>query len=56
MIADELHDGALVLLSPVESIGPYGYWLDIAPSFAGSDSVQAFAEWLRSEGAKAAQP
>ena len=55
MIADELDDGALVKLSPVESTGPYGYWLDIAPSHAGSDSVQAFAEWLRAEGAKAAQ-
>ncbi|SAK53118.1 LysR family transcriptional regulator [Caballeronia temeraria] len=56
MIADELHDGSLVLLSPVESTGPYGYWLDIAPSLAASDCVQAFAEWLRGEGAKAAQP
>ncbi|SAL46672.1 LysR family transcriptional regulator [Caballeronia peredens] len=56
MIADELHDGALVQLSPVESTGPYGYWLDIASSHAGEDSVQAFAEWLRGEGAKAVQP
>ncbi len=56
MIADELHHGALVLLSPVELTGPYGYWLDIAPSFASADSVQAFAEWLRAEGAKGAQP
>ncbi|BAN27019.1 LysR substrate-binding domain-containing protein [Caballeronia insecticola] len=56
MIADELHDGALAQLSPVESTGPYGYWLDIAGSHAGEDSVQAFAEWLRGEGAKAAQP
>ncbi|MDR5748454.1 LysR substrate-binding domain-containing protein [Caballeronia sp. LZ029] len=55
MIVDDLHDGALVQLSPVESSGPYGYWLDIAPSHAGLDSVQAFAEWLRGEGAKAAQ-
>ena len=45
---------SLVLLSPVESTGPYGYWLDIAPSFASADRVQAFAEWLRGEGAKAA--
>jgi LysR family transcriptional regulator, glycine cleavage system transcriptional activator len=54
MIADELHDGSLMPLSPVESAGPYGYWLDIAPAHAGLDSVQAFAEWLRGEGAKAA--
>lgn len=55
MIADELHDGSLVLLSPVESTGPYGYWLDIAPSHAALDYVQAFADFLRGEGAKAAQ-
>jgi LysR family transcriptional regulator, glycine cleavage system transcriptional activator len=53
MIADELDDGSLVRLSPVESSGPYGYWLDIAPGHAGEDWVLAFAEWLRGEGARA---
>ncbi|MDR5827352.1 LysR substrate-binding domain-containing protein [Caballeronia sp. LP006] len=59
MIADELHDGTLAQLSPAESTGPYGYWLDIGPSAAAQDHVQAFAEWLRGEGvtnANAAQP
>jgi LysR family transcriptional regulator, glycine cleavage system transcriptional activator len=52
MIADELRDGTLVTLSPVESSGPYGYWLDIAAGHAGEDDVQVFAEWLRGEGAR----
>ncbi|MDR5759433.1 LysR substrate-binding domain-containing protein [Caballeronia sp. LZ035] len=56
MIVSDLREGALVQLSPVESAGPYGYWLDLAPSHADSDSVQAFAEWLRGEGTTAAQP
>jgi LysR family transcriptional regulator, glycine cleavage system transcriptional activator len=49
MIADELRDGTLVPLSPVESVGPYGYWLDIAAGHADSVSVQAFGDWLRQE-------
>jgi LysR family transcriptional regulator, glycine cleavage system transcriptional activator len=57
MIADELRDGSLAQLSLVESSGPYGYWLDIVPSHATLDYVQAFAEWLRGEGlSSAAQP
>ncbi len=53
MIADELRDGSLVTLSDVESTGPYGYWLDVAAAQAGEDSVRAFGDWLRAEGAKA---
>jgi LysR family transcriptional regulator, glycine cleavage system transcriptional activator len=53
MIADELDDGSLVKLSPVETTGPYGYWLDIATTHASDERVLAFAEWLRGEGARA---
>jgi len=55
MIADELQDGSLSQLSVAETNGPSGYWLDIAPAYAESDCVRAFAEWLRGEGTNAVQ-
>ncbi|KND59549.1 putative LysR-family transcriptional regulator [Candidatus Burkholderia verschuerenii] len=54
MIADELRDGTLAMLSAVESTGPYGYWIDVAAVHADDDGVKAFAQWLRAEGAKSA--
>lgn len=52
MIEEELAEGSLARLSPIQAIGPYGYWLDIAPASAGLEHVQAFAAWLRDEAAR----
>ncbi len=49
MIADELREEQLAMLSPVEVSGPYGYWLDIPPQHAASTSVQTFATWMRDQ-------
>jgi LysR family transcriptional regulator, glycine cleavage system transcriptional activator len=52
MITEELKDGSLVPLSPLEPKGPYGYWLDVALAHSEAECVQRFAEWARSEGNK----
>lgn len=49
MIAEELSEGQLAAISPIEVSGPYGYWLDIPPRYAASASVQAFSAWLQEE-------
>ena len=49
MIGEELADGSLAQISEVEVIGPFGYWLDIAPRHGALEHVQAFAEWMRGE-------
>ncbi len=49
MIADELREEQLAMLSTVEVSGPYGYWLDILPQHAASATVQTFAIWLREQ-------
>jgi LysR family glycine cleavage system transcriptional activator len=49
MISDELASGALVRISGVEVIGPYGYWLDVPASGNGIIDVQAFSTWLKEE-------
>jgi len=51
MIEEELAEGSLVPLSPVEAIGPFGYWLDIAPARLGDELVVAFIAWLRTQAA-----
>ncbi|MBU9198057.1 LysR family transcriptional regulator [Burkholderia gladioli] len=57
MIEEEIAEGSLVPLSPVEAIGPYGYWLDIAPERLDDEHVAAFVAWLRGQaaGSQAAQ-
>ncbi len=49
MIEEELASGTLVPLSPVQVIGPFGYWLDIAPNSPAAEHVRVFAAWLRSQ-------
>lgn len=47
MIADELAQGSLLQFSPVETTGPYGYWLDVPKSKLGLSKVDRFTDWLR---------
>ncbi|WP_144138871.1 LysR family transcriptional regulator [Paraburkholderia sp. BCC1884] len=49
MIVDELVDGKLAQFSDIEVIGPFGYWLDMAPRHAALEHVQAFGAWMREE-------
>jgi DNA-binding transcriptional LysR family regulator len=49
MIDEELAEGALVRMSAVEIIGPFGYWLDIPEAHRETETVSAFAAWLRYE-------
>jgi LysR family transcriptional regulator, glycine cleavage system transcriptional activator len=49
MISDELASGALMRMSGVEVVGPYGYWLDVPASCAGLEDVESFAAWLKEE-------
>ena len=46
MIERELAIGSLLPITPVEVIGPYGYWLDIPNDKRGLSKVQVFTEWL----------
>lgn len=46
MIEKELANGSLLPITPVEVIGPYGYWLDVANDKQGLSKVQLFTEWL----------
>ncbi|MGC4009140.1 MAG: LysR substrate-binding domain-containing protein [Pseudomonas sp.] len=46
MIERELATGSLLPITPVEVIGPYGYWLDIASDKCGLSKVQRFQDWL----------
>ncbi|MHC8314852.1 LysR substrate-binding domain-containing protein [Pseudomonas sp. LB3P31] len=46
MIEKELANGSLVPITPVEVIGPYGYWLDVANDKQGLSKVRLFTEWL----------
>ncbi|MFJ3048619.1 LysR substrate-binding domain-containing protein [Pseudomonas nitroreducens] len=46
MIERELASGSLLPITPVEVIGPYGYWLDIATDKKGLSKVQRFQDWL----------
>lgn len=46
MIERELADGHLLPITPVEVIGPYGYWLDVAHDKHGLSKVQRFTHWL----------
>lgn len=54
MVVEELAEGDLIPLSPVEVVGPYGYWLDIPSRNQDRDIVQAFAQWLQDEVSKLA--
>lgn len=49
MITEELNEGQLAPVSPIEVTGPYGYWLDIPARHASSPNVQAFSAWLQEE-------
>ncbi|MFZ3281221.1 LysR substrate-binding domain-containing protein [Pseudomonas sp.] len=46
MIEKELANGSLVPITPIEVIGPYGYWLDVANDKQGLSKVKLFTEWL----------
>jgi len=46
MIEKELANGSLLPITPVEVIGPYGYWLDVANDKHGLSKVQLFTQWL----------
>ncbi|MEP9317306.1 LysR substrate-binding domain-containing protein [Pseudomonas sp. LABIM340] len=49
MIERELASGSLLPITPVEVIGPYGYWLDIASDKLGLSKVERFQHWLNAE-------
>ncbi|WP_153100290.1 LysR family transcriptional regulator [Paraburkholderia hayleyella] len=49
MIVEELANGTLAQFSSTEVVGPYGYWLDMAPHHAALEHVQAFGSWMRDE-------
>lgn len=49
MIERELASGSLLPITPVEVIGPYGYWLDIASDKLGLSKVERFQHWLNVE-------
>jgi DNA-binding transcriptional LysR family regulator len=46
MIERELTNGSLLPITPVEVIGPYGYWLDIPAEKKGLSKVSLFCDWL----------
>jgi DNA-binding transcriptional LysR family regulator len=46
MIEKELANGSLLPITPVEVIGPYGYWLDVAKDKQGLSKVRLFTQWL----------
>ena len=46
MIERELANGSLLPITPVEVLGPYGYWLDVANDKQGLSKVRLFTEWL----------
>jgi len=46
MIERELREGSLLLIDPLEVLGPYGYWLDVAGDKQGLSKVGLFTEWL----------
>ncbi|MEX3777709.1 LysR substrate-binding domain-containing protein [Pseudomonas sp. MYb118] len=46
MIEKELANGSLLPITPVEVIGPYGYWLDVANDKWGLSKVRLFTQWL----------
>jgi len=46
MIEKELANGSLVPITPVEVVGPYGYWLDVANDKQGLSKVRLFTQWL----------
>lgn len=46
MIKRELANGSLLPITPVEVVGPYGYWLDVANDKQGLSKVRLFTEWL----------
>lgn len=49
MIEEEIAEGSLVRLSPVQPIGPFGYWLDVEPESVAVEHVLAFAAWVREQ-------
>ena len=53
MIDDELTEGALVRMSNVEMVGPFGYWLDVPETHRETETVSSFAAWLRYEASEA---
>jgi len=52
MIEEEIGEGNLARLSPVQASGPFGYWLDVVPDSGAVEPVRAFAAWLREQAAK----
>jgi LysR family transcriptional regulator, glycine cleavage system transcriptional activator len=54
MVVEELDEGQLAAISPIEVNGSYGYWLDIPPRHAASPAVQAFSSWLQHEARRSA--
>ncbi|MDN7880949.1 hypothetical protein [Burkholderia aenigmatica] len=49
MIEEEIGEGSLVRLSPVQPIGPFVYWLDVEPESVAVEPVVAFVAWLREQ-------
>ncbi|MHA6195858.1 LysR substrate-binding domain-containing protein [Pseudomonas wadenswilerensis] len=47
MIERELREGSLLPIAPVEVLGPYGYWLDVAGDKEGLSKVRLFTGWLQ---------
>ncbi|PVZ83306.1 LysR family transcriptional regulator [Serratia sp. S1B] len=49
MIHNELHDGLLMLFSPLALKSTNGYWLEIPPGKRELPRVRYFRDWLRAE-------
>ncbi|GAB2884528.1 LysR family transcriptional regulator [Paraburkholderia jirisanensis] len=46
MVEQELENGTLVQLSPLEIEGQHGYWLDVRPEVLETARVRSFSRWL----------
>jgi LysR family transcriptional regulator, glycine cleavage system transcriptional activator len=54
MVEQELANGTLTQLSPLEIEGQYGYWLDVRPEVLETTRVRSFSRWLVDHHASAA--
>ena len=47
MISEELFSGAIVRLSDIEMLGPFGYWMKVGDQVKAARHCLAFQQWLR---------
>jgi LysR family transcriptional regulator, glycine cleavage system transcriptional activator len=49
MIERELEEGALIQLSPLEVVGPSGYWFEVRPEVQDTPRVRKFSDWIANQ-------